>query len=328
MFISRTPFRFSFYGGSLDYQEWYKKRSVKIICAGLDYYCYQQVRILPSFFDFKYRISYSKIENVQHINEIQHPTARELIRKYAFDKNVEISYTGDLPAKSGIGSSSAFTVGLINALNAINNKFIGRTKLALDAIDLEQNVVKETVGIQDQCASAFGGLVLIDADKQGIRPRRFIINSRYLEYIQDNLIMGFDGKSRSSQISAKNTVNSLLNSDKDSLLNDLANYSEMGIDCFCKEHTAERHAEITKKIRDIKLVLNGDKDNERLNKIIYKTEDSGSICTRFMGAGGGGFFVCWAPKERHNDIKNSVDIKTWVKVKFSRQGSQLIFVDQ
>ena len=207
MFISRTPYRLSFYGGSLDYREWYERNPVKIICAGLDYYCYQQVRILPRFFDFKYRISYSKIENVKQIEQIQHPTAREIIRKYAGDKNLEISYTGDLPAKSGIGSSSAFTVGLINCLNALNSKYVGRTDLAFDAIDLEQNIVKETVGIQDQCASAFGGLVFIDADQQGIRPRRFLANSTYINHIQDNLIMGFDGISRSSQISAKNTVN-------------------------------------------------------------------------------------------------------------------------
>ena len=143
MFISRTPYRISFYGGSLDYKDWYSKNPVRIICGGVDYYCYQSVREIPEFFDFKYRVCYSRIENVTTVNEIEHPSARELIRKFGGNKSLEISYTGDLPAKSGVGSSSAFTVGLINCLKALNSKFIGRTELALEAIDLEQNILAE-----------------------------------------------------------------------------------------------------------------------------------------------------------------------------------------
>ena len=142
MFISRTPYRLSFYGGSLDYKSWYQNNPIKIICAGLDYYCYQSVRKIPTFFDYKYRICYSKIESAATIDDIQHPSAREIIRKYSNNSPLEISYTGDLPARSGIGSSSAFTVGLINSMRAINNKYIGRTELALEAIDFEQNVIK------------------------------------------------------------------------------------------------------------------------------------------------------------------------------------------
>ena len=119
-----------------------------------------------------------------------------------------------MPSKSGIGSSSAFTVGLINCLNALNNRYIGRTQLAIEAIELEQEIVKETVGIQDQCASAFGGLVIIEADKQNIRPRRFLVNPEYINYLEDNLIMGFDGISRSSQKAAKKTVDSIKDSEK------------------------------------------------------------------------------------------------------------------
>ncbi|MDC2963096.1 hypothetical protein OAX96_03115 [Prochlorococcus sp. AH-736-K15] len=327
MFISRTPYRLSFYGGSLDYKEWYENNPVKIICAGLDYYCYQNLRVLPSFFDFNYRLSYSIIENVKNVNDIQHPTARELIRKYGGEKSLEISYTGDLPSKSGIGSSSAFTVGLINCLNALNNRYIGRTQLAMEAINLEKEIVKETVGIQDQCASAFGGLVIIEADKQNIRPRRLLVNPDYITYLENNLIMGFDGISRSSQLSAKNTVDSIKDSEKSDLTKELSFLTEKGINLFCKQMNIERHATITKQIRDIKIRLNGDENNQRLNKIVHNTEKAGSLCTRFLGAGGGGFFVCWAPKYIHNDIKNSVNIKTWVRVKFSEQGSQLIFVD-
>ena len=328
MFISRTPYRLSFYGGSLDYKSWYHKNSTKIICAGLDYYCYQSVRKIPTFFDYKYRICYSKIESASTIDDIQHPSAREIIRKYSNNSPLEITYTGDLPSRSGIGSSSAFTVGLINSMRAINNKYIGRTELALEAIDFEQNVLNEVVGIQDQCASAFGGLILIEADKQSIRPRRFIINPDYLDYMQDNLLMGFDGISRNSQVAAKNVVTSISEQEKQDLFLNLADLNAQGVEFFSSQETIEKHALLTKKIRDIKLQLNGDRDIDKINKIITDTESAGSLCTRFMGAGGGGFFVCWAPKYYHNDIKNSVKIKTWVDVKFSSSGSQIIFCDQ
>ena len=328
MFISRTPYRISFYGGSLDYKNWYFDNPTKVICAGLDYYCYQSVRRIPTFFDYKYRICYSKIESAINIDDIEHPSAREIIRKYSLNSPLEISYTGDLPARSGIGSSSAFTVGLINSMRAINNKFIGRTELALEAIDFEQNILKEFVGIQDQCASAFGGLILIEADKQSIRPRRFIINPDYLNYIQDNLLMGFDGISRSSQVAAKNVISSISKQEKQELFLELADLNAQGIEYFSSQESIENHSIITKKIRDIKLLLNGDRDIDKINKIIFDTEAAGSLCTRFMGAGGGGFFICWAPKCHHDEIKNSVKIKTWVDVKFSSSGSQIIFCDQ
>ena len=328
MFISRTPYRISFYGGSLDYRNWYSENPTRIICAGLDYYCYQSVRQIPEFFNFKYRICYSNIECVRNIDDINHPSARELIRRFGNNRSIEISYTGDLPAKSGVGSSSAFTVGLINCLKGLNSQFIGRTELALEAIDLEQNVLKEVVGIQDQCASAFGGLVIIEADKNQIKPRKFMVSSEYIKYLEDNLIMGFDGISRSSQVAAKKTVNTINSLSKNNaLMLKLADLNAQGVDLFCKEESINKHSEITKKIRDIKIYLNGDDKLDRIHEIINKTESAGSLCTRFMGAGGGGFFVCWAPKEFHDNIKNSIDIKTWVNVRFSLKGSELIFTD-
>ena len=136
MLISRTPYRLSLFGGGIDYPSWYQKRNTQILCAGLDYYCYQTVRELPPFFKHTYRVAYSNIEEVNEIDDIQHPTAREVIRKFGCGKSLEITHVGDLPARSGIGSSSAFTVGLISSLCALTKgKFLGRTELANLAID-------------------------------------------------------------------------------------------------------------------------------------------------------------------------------------------------
>ena len=185
MLICRTPYRLSLYGGGIDYPSWYEKRDIQVLCAGLDYYCYQTVRELPPFFNHKYRVAYSKIEAVDEINDIQHPTAREVIREFGCGKSLEVTQVGELPARSGIGSSSAFTVGLINSINALTKeRFLGRNELAKLAIDIEQNKTGETIGIQDQCASAFGGFVLINANKEGITPRRFLVRKEYQKYIE------------------------------------------------------------------------------------------------------------------------------------------------
>ncbi len=326
MLINRTPYRLSFYGGGLDYPSWFKKENTEIICAGLDYYCYQTVRELPPFFKHKYRIAYSKIESANKIDEIMHPTAREVIRKYGNGKSLEISHVGDLPGRSGIGSSSAFTVGLISSLSALTkSEFLGRTKLAHSAIQIEQNNIGEIIGVQDQCASAFGGIVHIYADKQGVRPRQFLITEDYKKYIESSLLMGFTGKQRfSSTISFKinRELSNQINYEKLKNLNEI---SKNGIKAFIKESEIMHHAEITKASRDIKLAINGDSANKDIMELIEESERAGSLCTRVMGAGGGGFFICWAPRNKHTQIKNSLRIKTWVDVKFSSSGSQIIF---
>ena len=155
MLITKTPYRLSLYGGGLDYPEWYEKRSAKVLCAGLDYHCYLTVRRLKGFFDHNYRASYSKIESSKTIDEIAHPSIREVFRKFAKDMTLEITHIGDLPARSGIGSSSSFTVGLINSVMALRGEYLGRERLAKAAISIEQNEMSENVGFQDQCAAAF-----------------------------------------------------------------------------------------------------------------------------------------------------------------------------
>ena len=326
MLISRTPYRLSFYGGGLDYPSWYEKKDTQILCAGLDYYCYQSVRELPPFFDHKYRVAYSKIESVNKIDEINHPTAREIVRKYGQNKSIEITHVGDLPSRSGIGSSSAFTVGLISSLSAlVKREFLGRTKLAKLAIDIEQNDIGETIGVQDQCASAFGGLVHIQADKEGVKPKRFLVRKDYQNYIESSLLMGFTGRQRFSSIASNKVNDALRNKNNIKNLEELHQVSHEGIIAFGKEADIQENARITKICRDIKLSMNQDKFDPDLMELIEASERAGSLCTRIMGAGGGGFFVCWAPEYRHDAIKSAVNVKTWVKVKISATGSQIIF---
>lgn len=325
MLISRTPFRLSFYGGGLDYPAWYKKNKARVLCAGLDYYCYLTVRELPPFFNHKFRVSYSRVETTNSLGDINHPSAREVLKRYGAGKSIEISHIGDLPARSGIGSSSSFTVGLISSLKGLDGKYIGREALANAAINLEQNQMGEMVGFQDQCAAAFGGLVIIEGDAEGIRPRKFISKKEYTEYICSSLLMGFDGIERFSNIASRKIDDFITKKNSESLMHELSEISNKGIDLFGNEGEIDKHAQLTKAIRDIKIEMNGDKYNDRTTDIINATEAAGSLCTRFMGAGGGGFFICWAPNHLHEKIKNSVNVKTWVKVKIGKVGSQMIF---
>jgi galactokinase/mevalonate kinase-like predicted kinase len=157
MIISRTPFRISFLGGGTDYPSWYLEHGGTVLGVTIDKYCYLTCRYLPPFFKHRIRVVYSHIENCQTVDEIAHPAVREVMRYLGMERGVEIHHDGDLPARSGMGSSSSFTVGLLHALHALNGYMPSKRQLALEGIRIEQDVLKETVGSQDQVLAAFGG---------------------------------------------------------------------------------------------------------------------------------------------------------------------------
>lgn len=158
MIITKTPYRISLFGGGTDHPTWYRENGGEVISFAVDKYCYLTTRILPPFFDHKYRIAYSKVEMTKTIEEIQHPAVRGALRKYASEMSLEIHHDGDLPARSGVGSSSAFAVGLIHSLHLLKNQKISKLELAHQAIELEQIDLNENVGSQDQIACALGGI--------------------------------------------------------------------------------------------------------------------------------------------------------------------------
>ena len=167
MIISRTPFRISFFGGGTDYPVWYRRHGGAVLAATINKYCYLTCRYLPPFFEHRTRVVYSRMEMVQSLNELVHPAARETLRFLKMDRGLEIHHDGDLPGRSGMGSSSAFTVGLLHALHALQGRIVGKKQLALESIHLEQEVLKEKVGSQDQIWAAYGGLNRIDFSPDG-----------------------------------------------------------------------------------------------------------------------------------------------------------------
>ena len=167
MIITRTPFRISFFGGGTDYPVWYQDNGGVVLATTIDKYCYISCRHLPPFFEYKHRIVYSRIEKVHRVDEIEHPAVRAILSWADCDEGLEIHHDGDLPARSGLGSSSSFTVGLVQALAALEGQYTSKEELARNAIHIEQHIIKEAVGSQDQISAAFGGFNRIEFMRNG-----------------------------------------------------------------------------------------------------------------------------------------------------------------
>ena len=197
MIISRTPLRISFFGGGSDYKEWVDNEQGIVLSSTIDKYIYITLRELPKFFDHNYRVVYSKIENAGSIDEIVHPAARAVLSYHQCKNGLEIHHDGDLPARSGLGSSSSFTVGLINAIMALNGNYISKEDLSAQAIDIEQNVIQESVGSQDQISASFGGFNRIEFLQNGsFQVTPIILQKGRLHELQGNLMLYFTGLSR------------------------------------------------------------------------------------------------------------------------------------
>src|SRR5918994_6501754 len=210
MIISRTPFRVSFFGDGTDYPHWYREHGGAVLATAIDKYCYISVRELPPFFDHKFRLVYSFVENVKEVHEIAHPAARAVLETMDVTKGLEIHHDGDLPARSGVGSSSAFTVGLLCALHALSGKHVSKESLANEAIHVEQCVLREAVGVQDQISAAFGGFNHITFRQDGVyHVSPMILPHDRLEVLQGHLMLFFTGISRTAAEVAKAQLDNL-----------------------------------------------------------------------------------------------------------------------
>ena len=215
MIISKTPYRISFFGGGSDYPEWYNQFGGEVISSTINKYLYISCRELPDFFNHKYRIVYSRVEEVRRIADIKHKVVRSALIKKKIKNNLEIHYDGDLPSRSGMGSSSSFVVGLLNVLNEFNNLRLDKLSLAKESIKFEQLILKECVGSQDQVASSFGGFNSISFNKGGsFRISKIDNKKKFQAKLINNLVLLYTGKQRTAEIIAKKFVNKITTSKK------------------------------------------------------------------------------------------------------------------
>lgn len=324
MIISRTPFRISFFGGGTDYPEWYREHGGGVLSTSIAHYCYLNCRHLPQFFDYKNRIVWSKIETVNAVNDIVHPAVREILKKYDLN-GLEIHHDGDLPSRSGLGSSSSFSVGLLHAVHSMLGRMRSKTELAQEAIDLERNILKENVGIQDQIAAAFGGLNLIDIQRDGtfsVTP--LVIQAAHRESFETHLMLFYTGISRfASEIAGKKIAEIPR---KGQILHRLHQMVNEGAHELI-EGNFQNFGTLLDEGWNLKKSISTSISNTQIDEIYQIAKTAGAWGGKLLGAGGGGFILFAAPIEKQASIRLALNKLLEVPVKFERQGSQIILYD-
>ena len=325
MIISKTPYRLSLFGGGTDYPAWYEKNPSRIISAAMAYYCYISLKKLPPYFEHANRIIYSKIESVNDISEIDHPSVRECLKYYGIPNGISISHDGDLPARSGIGSSSAFTVGLVNAITKHLGKSNHAYVLAKAAIDIEQNRIGESVGVQDQIAAAYGGMNVIELSKDNMQVLSLDVPLNYLDNLERHVMLGFSGIDRLSDIHAKKQVENIISGKSEKYLKKISALSNDAYVAFLQEESMQEIGALLDIQWHYKRKLTNDITTEYIDNIYEKAKVAGAYGGKLMGAGGGGFFMFLASPDKHDIIKQAIpEINIWVPFKFDYNGSQII----
>ena len=325
MIVSKTPYRLSLFGGGSDYPAWYNENPSKVLSAAMNHHCYIHVKQLPPFHEHPIRIVYSKIENVNSVDEIEHPSIRACLKFLNITEGISIGHEGDLPARSGIGSSSSFTVGLLNALYKYKNIYKTQLELAQDAIHVEQKIIGESVGIQDQIMAAHGGLKIIDMSSQGWNINYLKTSPDYIDRFQDHVLLGFSGISRFSEVQAKKQITNIVQGTSVDTLKKMQLWTNIAIEAFEKQLEIRLIGEILNETWKLKRGLAEGVSTDVIDTIYNTAIKAGAYGGKLMGAGGGGFFMFIAPPDKHEEIKNKVkQINVWVPFKFDHDGSQII----
>ncbi|MBF0120903.1 MAG: kinase [Desulfobacterales bacterium] len=326
MIISRTPYRISFFGGGTDYPDWYLKNGGSVLATAIDKYCYITCRYLPPFFEHKIRIVYSRVESCQSINDIQHPSVRETLRFIKVKRGVEIHHDGDLPARSGMGSSSSFTVGLLHTLYAIEGKMPTKKQLALDSIHIEQNMIKETVGSQDQVSAAYGGFNKIDFSTNGdINVNLIVLSKDRLKELNEHLMLLYTGIVRTASNVAVSYVNNI--DKKSELLNRMHNMVDEGISILKGNSCVCKFGELLNEAWKAKRGLSSKVTNSTVDELYEFAKSNGAIGGKLTGAGGGGFLLLFVPPSHQKKVREAFGNMIHVPFSFEPNGSQIIFYD-
>ncbi len=327
MIISRTPFRISFFGGGTDYPEWYAKHGGSVLGTTIDKYCYINCRYLPPFFEHRYCIVYSKVEHCQTVDEIVHPAVREALRFLGVDRGVEIHHDADIPARSGIGSSSAFTVGLLNALYALKGQMVSKQRLAVESVHLEQQVLKETVGSQDQVLAAHGGLNHIVFHQSGeIVVTPITVGAERISELAANLMLLYTGIKRTASTIAGSFVSDIDNRRRQlRIMKDLVDES---ISIISGSRDVLEFGELLHEAWLVKRSLSGSISNPEVDALYDEAQAAGAIGGKLVGAGGGGFLLLFVPPERRQSVREKLRNLIHVPFKFDFSGSQIIFCDR
>jgi D-glycero-alpha-D-manno-heptose-7-phosphate kinase len=322
--ITRTPFRVSFFGGGTDYPAWFRQHGGAVLSTAIDKYCYISCRFLPPFFEHRHRIVYSKIENVREISEIEHPAVKAVLGWLRWERGLEVHHDGDLPARSGLGSSSSFTVGLINALNALQGRYVSKEELARQAIHVEQDVIRENVGSQDQVSAAFGGFNRIEFRPDGrfsVEP--IVLPKERQAELQQHLMLCFTGLSRFASEVAQSKIANF--SKREAELKRMGQMVDEAIGML--RNPKVPIAEFGRLLHEAWLHKRSLSDKVSTREIdeVYETARAhGAIGGKLLGAGGGGFVALFVPPDAQSRVRTALARLIHVPFEFDNDGSRVV----
>ena len=323
MIITKTPFRMSFFGGGTDMEEYFIENGGAVLSTTFDKYCYVNVRHLPRFFDYSTEISYSKTERVTDVNDIKHPAIREAMKMLDMHE-IRLTYEADLPARSGLGTSSSFAVGMLNAFYSLKGKYASKKKLADEAIFLERVLCKEAGGWQDQIAASFGGFNRINFGPDGYEVHPIIISQNRKKQLNDNLMMFFTGFTRfSSEVQKANAASSPV--DKKEMLKRMCKLVDEAEEILVN---SDRDLDDFGRLLDVtwklKRQTGGSVSTNSIDKLYEQGIEAGALGGKLLGAGGGGFLVFYVQPEKQEAVKKAMSHLMYIPFKFENEGTRVI----
>lgn len=323
MIITKTPFRMSFFGGGTDMEDYFKENGGAVLSTTFDKYCYVNVRHLPKFFDYNTELSYSKIERVTNVEDIQHPAIREAMKMLDMHE-IRLTYEADLPARSGLGTSSSFAVGMLNAFYALKGKYADKKKLADEAIYLERVLCNEAGGWQDQIAASFGGFNRINFGPDGYEVLPLIISPERKKRLNDNLMMFFTGFTRfSSDVQKANSTTSP--DDKEMMLKKMKNLvDEAEAILVNDEQDLDDFGRLLDTTWKLKRQTGGSVSTNSIDALYDKGIKAGALGGKLLGAGGGGFLVFYVQPDKQDSVKKAMSDLMYIPFEFENGGTQVI----
>lgn len=322
MIITKTPFRMSFFGGGTDMENFFRENGGAVLSTTFDKYCYVNVRHLPRFFDYSIEISYSKTERVTDIDMIQHPAIRNAMKMLDMHE-IRLTYEADLPARSGLGTSSSFAVGMLNAFYALKGKYADKKKLADEAIYLERELCKEAGGWQDQIAASFGGFNRINFSDEGYEVLPVIISPERKRKLNQNLMMFFTGFTRfSSDVQKANTIGK---GDKTKQLKEMLLLVDEAEKVLTDRQTdLNEFGRMLDHTWKLKRQTGNAVSTSDIDLLYEKGMKAGALGGKLLGAGGGGFLVFYVEPDKQDNVKNAMDNLLHIPFQFEDGGTQVI----
>ena len=323
MIITKTPFRMSFFGGGTDMESFFKENGGSVLSTTFDKYCYVNVRHLPRFFDYSTELSYSKTERVTNIDDIEHPAIRNAMKMLDMHE-IRLTYEADLPARSGLGTSSSFAVGMLNAFYALKGKYASKKQLADEAIYLERVLCNETGGWQDQIAASFGGFNRIDFNADGYTVHPVIVSPQRKQQLNNNLMMFFTGFTRfSSEIQKANKLDDESKTKQLKQMLTLVDEAESILTDHSKDlDDFGRLLDVTWKL---KRQTGKSVSTSNIDNLYDKGISAGALGGKLLGAGGGGFLVFYVIPEKQAAVKEAMEDLLYIPFKFEDSGTQVIY---